>query len=944
MANRTVDGTGWRAAIRYLGDGTPYGEARLVQGLVRDINEVQIRNRRKAGAADFTRAFHAKLHAGIAEARLEVAETLPEELCVGPFRPGARLKATLRFSNAAGTVRPDPEPDLRGLALRLENDGGIQDFLLTNAPVSHVQDARQFLQVALAEAASRTRAGTLLRMILRIGPREAWATVRALLPHMKRPVASLLTETYWGRAPYAFGEVAVRFRLQPEQLAPPQRRDGEHYLRLDLIERLRTGPAAFRFQIQRYRDEVSTPIERARQAWDSPFETIARLVIPQQDLDTPRARDTEARIEASRFNPWNTHPDIEPIGSLNRARRLVYEASQQLRTGRRTQAPHPDGSLLLDRVLEAVFSGFNRIVPWHRLPRCLGLLNLKAIRDRARRTNLHDHPAAAARPAPRTAADDPPPQALRWRSPDGRWNDLLQPEMGAAGTRFARNLPLDALAPQYDLDDPDPREISERLLRRESFVPVRGLNLLAAAWIQFQIHGWFNHRRLNLRDRRQEDILWRDPRGPTQLARTPADPGGPEGAPPGFVNTETHWWDGSQLYGSSLARQRLVRGLGGREADDGTLPLHRADNGDLRLPPDPDIEGVELTGFNDNWWMGLSLFHTLFAREHNAICEALRAEYPRWDGERVFQTARLINTALMAKIHTVQWSPALLGHPTIQLAFDTYWWGLAAQENCRLLARLSPNEVRRGLPASPTDHHGVPYALTEEFVSVYRMHPLLPDAICLHALGREGNCETLSLDDMAGVNAAPALDQIGMDAALLSFGLENPGALTLFNYPETLRNLTRIDGERLDLAVVDVLRDRERRIPRYNAFRRALHLPPARSFEALTPNREWAAALRAVYGEIDKVDTLVGMLAEVPPQGFGFSETAFRVFIVMASRRLQSDRFFTTDYRPGIYTPLGLRWVADNDLRSVLLRHHPRLANALEGVANPFFPWRRPGT
>ena len=63
----------------------------------------------------------------------------------------------------------------------------------------------------------------------------------------------------------------------------------------------------------------------------------------------------------------------------------------------------------------------------------------------------------------------------------------------------------------------------------------------------------------------------------------------------------------------------------------------------------------------------------------------------------------------------------------------------------------------------------------------------------------------------------------------------------------------------------------------------------------------------------------------------------------MASRRLNSDRFYTTDFRPEVYTPAGLRWIADNDFRSVLLRHFPELAPALEGVSNPFAPWRRVG-
>ena len=40
-----------------------------------------------------------------------------------------------------------------------------------------------------------------------------------------------------------------------------------------------------------------------------------------------------------------------------------------------------------------------------------------------------------------------------------------------------------------------------------------------------------------------------------------------------------------------------------------------------------------------------------------------------------------------------------------------------------------------------------------------------------------------------------------------------------------------------------------------------------------------------------------------PPEGFAFSDTAFRVFVLMAPGRLKSDRFFTYDYRPEVYTP-----------------------------------------
>ena len=75
------------------------------------------------------------------------------------------------------------------------------------------------------------------------------------------------------------------------------------------------------------------------------------------------------------------------------------------------------------------------------------------------------------------------------------------------------------------------------------------------------------------------------------------------------------------------------------------------------------------------------------------------------------------------------------------------------------------------------------------------------------------------------------------------------------------------------------------------------------------------------------------------PQGFGFSDTAFRIFILMASRRLNSDRFFTTDYNPQVYSQVGFDWVVQNDMTTVLLRHFPKLKPMLDSVKNPFAPW-----
>lgn len=81
-----------------------------------------------------------------------------------------------------------------------------------------------------------------------------------------------------------------------------------------------------------------------------------------------------------------------------------------------------------------------------------------------------------------------------------------------------------------------------------------------------------------------------------------------------------HWWSGCQIYGSTPARNAELRaGVDGK----------------LKLSPDGkylplDGNGVELVGFNLNLWSGLQLLHYLFACEHNAVCDMLKAYNPTW--------------------------------------------------------------------------------------------------------------------------------------------------------------------------------------------------------------------------------------------------------------------------------------------------------------------------
>jgi Animal haem peroxidase len=589
---------------------------------------------------------------------------------------------------------------------------------------------------------------------------------------------------------------------------------------------------------------------------------------------------------------------------------------------------------MLKRLYSSLTEAVDHRVGWDKLPWPLGMLVLLGVRFRLRARNLYD---SGRGPLDRPPADDElHANHLTARTLDGTYNDLDDPLMGALGSRFGRNVPLDHAYPESEdrLLEPNPRRVSLELLTRDEFKPATTLNLLAGAWIQFEVHDWFSHGQNETenpwRIELGADDTW--PQRPMEIQRTRPDPSADPSGPPTFVTGDTHWWDASQIYGSDPAFARAIR---------------TGEEGRLRMTPEgllpKDVEEhVDLRSVAGNFWVGLALLHALFMFEHNAICERLHAEYPELDDQTLYEKARLVNAALMAKIHTVDWTPAIIAHPTSVRALRTNWWGILGESFGKRFGRRTNLELIHGIPGSPKHLFGVPYALTEEFVAVYRMHPLIPDEYTFRAVADDGVLQERTFDELNALHVRECLEQVPIADALYSFGIAHPGAISLHNYPRSLQSFNRPDGELLDLASIDILRTRERGVPRYNDFRRLFHLEAPRTFEELTGGDEAAAEeLRSVYGDVERVDLMVGLYAEPKPAGFGFSDTAFRVFVLMASRRLEADRFFTDDFRPEVYTQAGIDWVESNSMRTVLLRHFPELGPSLEGVANPFAPWNR---
>jgi hypothetical protein len=233
---------------------------------------------------------------------------------------------------------------------------------------------------------------------------------------------------------------------------------------------------------------------------------------------------------------------------------------------------------------------------------------------------------------------------------------------------------------------------------------------------------------------------------------------------------------------------------------------------------------------------------------------------------------------------------------------------------------------------------------------------LLPENLEIRTLAQPNKIDPIPFPDTRNDKSYGIMAGHDLKDLYYSFGVQHPGQLVLNNFPKFMQNLEIPGHGTMDLAMVDIMRDRERGVPRYNQFRRGIGLKPIKTYkDFFPPNKPLDAKQLAkletfyrVYGRdangndnVELVDLLVGTCAEeVRPANFGFGETMFQIFILMASRRLMADRFFTNDYDSAHYTKTGLDWV-DNEgtLAKVIGRHMPELKPKMKGLTSAFEPW-----
>jgi hypothetical protein len=311
---------------------------------------------------------------------------------------------------------------------------------------------------------------------------------------------------------------------------------------------------------------------------------------------------------------------------------------------------------------------------------------------------------------------------------------------------------------RLSLLEPDPQVISRRLLTRAQQNPAlcgegfgasdpklsncdyqsaSFFNVLAAFWIQFMTHYCFSHMEEGHNDSEFmktgcETQLVKNveqPLSPEDIQRLGCRPGDlidrgyvaqstapatfslgdrqyMERAPKTMRNTNTAWWDASQIYGydeTSVKRVKrdpqdtaklLLIALPGSSAATGRyLPLF-----DPTDPINPEWAGQESTAFADNWTIGTSFFTNVFAREHNAFVDEFRKQtgltpdadsglrnpasprkvirYRDVSSDELYDAARLVVSAEIAKIHTIEWTTQLLYDEPLYIGMNANWSGL----------------------------------------------------------------------------------------------------------------------------------------------------------------------------------------------------------------------------------------------------------------------------
>lgn len=484
-----------------------------------------------------------------------------------------------------------------------------------------------------------------------------------------------------------------------------------------------------------------------------------------------------------------------------------------------------------------------------------------------------------------------------YRTADGSFNNPLCPQMGAAGTNYARSVRPTIMVPGAL---PDPGLIYDSVMKRSSSGYRKHPNNVSSIlwyWATIIIH----------------DLFWTDYQDMNK-------------------SKTSSYLDLSPLYGSNQEMQNSIRTFQGGKLK----PDAYADKRLNGMPPGVSVLLIMFNRFHNHVAEHLALINEggrftpppgprpglsgpQPVNEDQKEDEARRKSDDAWKkyDEDLFQTARLVTSGLYINITLVDYVRNIVNLNRC----DTTW-------------TLDPRaQMGRDSGTQPGAAAGTGNVVSAEFNLCYRWHSCISEKddrwiqeFYMDLFGKSAT--EVGIQDMmagfakfdrsvpedpaqrtfGGYRRDPDTGRFGDDDLVecITSAIEDcAGAFGARNVPVAMR----------PVEILGILQGRKWHVAGLNEFRRHFGLKPYDTFEELNSDPEVASCLRHLYEHPDFVELYPGLVAEeakepmVPGVGIAPTYTISRVVLSDAVCLVRGDRYYTTDYSPRSLTNWGFNEV-----------------------------------
>jgi len=466
------------------------------------------------------------------------------------------------------------------------------------------------------------------------------------------------------------------------------------------------------------------------------------------------------------------------------------------------------------------------------------------------------------------------------RAIDGYGNNQNNPEWGMAGGDIARISPAnyaDGISALDESAKPGARMISNVIFSQPDLIPDK-ISLSDYVWV----FGQFIDHDICLVENSTESLVINIPENdehfssdvPMIIGRSEVVPGTGITTPREFENKITAFLDGSGIYGSSIERAEYLRSFsdGKLKVSNGNLLPWNTMTGEFNAPKDPDAPHMaDDTGQNLKLFLAgdvranenplLTAMHVVFLREHNRLCDELKAKHANWGDEILYQNARQRVIAILQSITYNEWLPAMgIDLPAYQ--------GYKQYVNPNISNVFSAAAFRVG--------HTL---INSNIIRMDNEGDEIPD----------GN---ISLRD-AYFNPLAIRLTGGIDSYLKGMATQVQQNMDCKVIDDVRNFLFGSPGSGgLDLAAINIKRGRERGLADYNQLRSAMGMPALNGFFELTNDEETAQTMQDLYGSVDELDAWVGLLGEDHMPGSIFGELIMDIIEKQFRSIRDGDRYW----------------------------------------------------